>query len=60
MFGLSPLKILLLLLVIVLLFGAKRIPKLAGDLGKGIRSFGRAVRGQDQESSRREDPPGKS
>lgn len=49
MFGLSPMKILLLLLIVVILFGAKRIPRLAGDLGKGFRSFSKAIRGEDEE-----------
>lgn len=32
-------EILLILFVIILLFGAKRIPELAKGLGKGIREF---------------------
>jgi sec-independent protein translocase protein TatA len=32
-------KILLLLLIVLLLFGARRIPELAGSMGKGIREF---------------------
>lgn len=49
MFGLSPMKLLLILLIVVVLFGAKRLPRLAGDLGKGIRSFGKSVRGEDDD-----------
>ncbi|RYU78832.1 Sec-independent protein translocase subunit TatA/TatB [Hymenobacter persicinus] len=37
MFGTT--EILLILFVIILLFGAKRIPELAKGLGKGIREF---------------------
>ncbi len=48
MFGLSPMKLLLILLAVVLLFGANRLPKLASDLGKGIRAFGKSVRGEDE------------
>ena len=32
-------EILLILLVVLLLFGAKRIPEIAGSIGKGIREF---------------------
>ena len=32
-------KILLILVVVLLLFGAKRIPEIAGSFGKGIREF---------------------
>lgn len=55
MFGLSPMKILLLLLIVVILFGAKRIPRLASDLGKGFRSFGKAVRGEDEDKGDADD-----
>ena len=34
-------EILLVLLVILLLFGAKRIPEIAGSFGKGIKEFKR-------------------
>lgn len=32
-------KILLILLIVLLLFGARRIPELAGSMGKGIHEF---------------------
>jgi len=42
-------EILIILLVILLLFGAKRIPELAKGLGKGIREFKDASKGIQQE-----------
>jgi len=36
-FGLTEL--LIIMVVILLLFGAKRIPEVAGSMGKGIREF---------------------
>lgn len=44
-FNLGGTEILLILLVILLLFGAKRIPELAKGLGKGIREFKDASKG---------------
>lgn len=42
MFGnLGVWEILIILLVVLLLFGAKRIPEVAGSLGKGITEFKR-------------------
>jgi len=35
----SPLGIILVVILILLLFGAKRIPEIAGSFGKGIREF---------------------
>ena len=36
-------KLLLLFIVVLLLFGAKRIPEIAGSVGMGIREFKRSV-----------------
>jgi len=39
MFGMGPMEMFLALVVVLLLFGAKRIPEIAGSFGKGIREF---------------------
>jgi sec-independent protein translocase protein TatA len=36
-------KILLILVVVLLLFGAKRIPEIGSSLGRGIRDFKRSM-----------------
>jgi TatA/E family protein of Tat protein translocase len=36
-------EILMVLVVVLLLFGAKRIPEIAGSFGKGIREFKRSL-----------------
>lgn len=46
---LGPLEILLIILVILLLFGASRIPKLMRSLGRGVQEFKRGTRGEDAE-----------
>lgn len=40
-FGLGATELILICLALLLLFGAKRIPEIAGALGKGINSFKR-------------------
>ena len=42
MFGLGGGEILLILFIILLLFGAKKLPELAKGLGKGINEFKKA------------------
>ena len=37
--GLSIWHILIVLLVVLIVFGAGKLPQIMGDLGKGIRSF---------------------
>ena len=41
-------KLLLLLVVFLLLFGAKRIPEIGRSLGKGIREFKGSLAGLDE------------
>ena len=43
MFGLGGPEVLLIFFVILLLFGAKKLPELAQGLGKGIREFKKAM-----------------
>lgn len=42
---------LIILLIILLLFGAKRLPDIAKSLGKGIREFKKAFKGEDDDPS---------
>jgi len=44
MFGMGPWELLVIFVVILLLFGAKRLPEMAKGLGKGIREFKSAVK----------------
>lgn len=41
--GMGPEKILLLAVVVLLLFGAKRIPEIGSSFGKGIREFKKSI-----------------
>lgn len=42
--NLGPTELILILLVVVIFFGAKKIPELAQGLGKGIKEFKKATR----------------
>ena len=52
MFGLGPTELILIVLVIVLLFGARRIPELMRGLGSGIKEFKDAANTDDDNSSK--------
>lgn len=41
--GLGPLEMVMIFLVVLLLFGAKRLPEIGSSLGKGIREFKSSV-----------------
>lgn len=49
MFGLGAQELLLILVIILVLFGAKRIPEMARGLGKSLSEFKKGVREVDQE-----------
>ena len=46
--NLGFMEILLILLVVLLLFGAKRIPEIASSMGKGIREFKKSITDVDR------------
>ncbi len=45
----SGMELVLIVLVILLLFGGKKIPELAKGLGSGIRNFKKAVKDDEDE-----------
>lgn len=51
MFRPGPEWIVVLLVVLLLIFGAKRLPDIGSSLGKGIRTFKSAVTGEDNDST---------
>ncbi len=40
---LGPMELILILLVVLVIFGARRLPEIGEGLGKGIRSFKKAI-----------------
>jgi len=48
MFGLGAQEILLILLVLVLLFGARKIPEIARGLGRSVSEFKKGMRESDE------------
>jgi len=48
-FGIGLPEILIFLVVVLLLFGAKRVPEIGRSVGKGMREFKDAVSGKDDE-----------
>jgi sec-independent protein translocase protein TatA len=51
----GPLELILILVVVVLLFGASRIPKIARSLGQGLKEFKKGLKeNDDQEDKKKE------
>jgi len=56
--GLGIQELLLILLAVLLLFGARRIPEIARGLGKGITDFKKALNAPEDREKDRERPKG--
>ncbi len=48
-FGIGPTELILALVIVLILFGAGRLPEIGGAMGKAIREFRGSVSGKDDE-----------
>lgn len=47
-FGVGPSELIIILVIVVIVFGAGKLPEVGGALGKGIRNFKKATREPDE------------
>lgn len=52
--ALGPTEIILILAIVLLLFGGKKIPELMKGLGKGVKEFKDASKGEDKATTQEE------
>ena len=45
----GPTELLLIVLIIVIIFGARRLPELGKSLGEGIKNFKKSIGGKEKE-----------
>ena len=50
-------EIMIILIIVLLLFGAKRIPEIAGSMGKGIKEFKKNINEATREVTSETQPP---
>jgi sec-independent protein translocase protein TatA len=55
--SIGPWEIVIVLLVLLLLFGAKRVPQVARSLGTGMREFKDAITGSKRDEQPPREPP---
>ena len=48
-YAIGPWQVIIIVAVILLLFGGRKIPELMGGLGKGIKEFKKATKEEDKE-----------
>jgi sec-independent protein translocase protein TatA len=56
-FNLGIGELLLVMVIFLLVFGAKRLPEIGGAMGKGIREFKKSMREVNEELDRPAPPP---
>lgn len=52
----GPFEFLVIFFVVLLLFGAKRLPEIGNSLGKSLREFKKAFQGSDENEEKKEKP----
>lgn len=54
-FGLGPLELLIILVILVVIFGANRLGEIGGALGKTVREFRREMKTDDSPAPKADD-----
>ena len=52
----NPLKLVLIFAIVLVLFGANKLPEMGRGLGEGIRNFKKALAGETEENNKEEKP----
>jgi sec-independent protein translocase protein TatA len=47
-FNIGPMELFIVLVIVLVLFGAKRVPEIGASIGKGIREFKRSISDADR------------
>ena len=56
-FNLGPTELIIILVIVIVLFGAGRISKIAGEIGQGIREFRKGISSEDEDKSKPAEKP---
>lgn len=56
MFGIGMPELLVILVIILIIFGAGKLPEIGAGLGKGIQNFKKATAGTDEIENKEEKP----
>ncbi len=58
MFGpIGPMELALIVLIIVIIFGARKLPELGKSMGEGIKNFKKSISSKDNDEDKPTDEP---
>lgn len=58
MFGLGTQELLIIMVLVMVIFGAGKLPQIGSSLGKGIRNFKQGVNDADDDIQQLDEPKG--
>ncbi len=53
----GPTELILIILIIVIIFGARKLPELGKSLGEGIKNFRKSITSKEKEDKSNQDQP---
>jgi sec-independent protein translocase protein TatA len=60
MFGLGTQELIIILVLVLIIFGAGKLPQVGGALGKGLRNFKEGVKEGDEDAEKKKLEEGKA
>jgi len=57
LFGLGPTELIIILAIVLLLFGPKKLPEIGKAIGSGVRELKKGVEGKEEESAKAKEDP---
>jgi sec-independent protein translocase protein TatA len=55
--SIGPTELILILLIVIIIFGARKLPDLGKSIGEGIKNFKKSMSSKDEDPSKKPDPP---
>jgi sec-independent protein translocase protein TatA len=55
--SIGPTELILILLIVIIIFGARKLPDLGKSIGEGIKNFKKSMSSKDDDTTKKPEPP---
>jgi sec-independent protein translocase protein TatA len=55
--SIGPTELILILLIVIIIFGARKLPDLGKSIGEGIKNFKKSMNTKEEDGPKNPDPP---